>query len=86
MIEVTRRLHRRGLRVFTLSLHSPTLQVGNTPYVRSAADLRELLGRIDHYCAFFRDELGGVFSDPVDLHRRLSDWSGPPPAAGRIRS
>ncbi|MFC7541870.1 glycosyltransferase [Siccirubricoccus deserti] len=31
MIQVTRQLHARGLRVFTLSLHSPTLQVGNTP-------------------------------------------------------
>jgi teichuronic acid biosynthesis glycosyltransferase TuaC len=85
MIQVTRRLHARGLRVFTLSLHSPTLQVGNTPYVRSPAELRELLGRIDRYCAFFRDELGGVFTDPADLHRRLSDWSGTRPTAFEAR-
>ncbi|GGC32099.1 hypothetical protein GCM10011504_07870 [Siccirubricoccus deserti] len=85
MIQVTRQLHARGLRVFTLSLHSPTLQVGNTPYVRSVADLRELLGRIDRYCTFFRDELGGVFSDPADLHRRLSGLSATQPAAGRPR-
>ncbi|WP_149538482.1 glycosyltransferase [Siccirubricoccus phaeus] len=71
MRRVARQLHAGGLRVFTLSLHSPTLQVGNTPYVRSAADLRAVLGRIEGFCRFFREELGGEFTTPSALLAKL---------------
>ena len=72
MKQLTRLLHRDGLRVFTMSLHSPSLQGGNTPYTRTDQDVRAFVDKIDRYLAFFRDELGGEFSAPSALHARLS--------------
>lgn len=77
MQALTRRLHADGVRIFTLSLHSPTFQVGNTPYARSAAEVRALLDRIDGYLTFFRMEMGGGFSTPSAIRASLS---GQPPA------
>jgi hypothetical protein len=37
--EAVRRLSEQGVRLFTFSFHSPSLQPGHTPYVRSEADL-----------------------------------------------
>ncbi|MBP0445130.1 glycosyltransferase [Roseomonas sp. SSH11] len=71
MIALTRRLYASGLRIFTLSLHSPTLQVGNTPYARTQDEVQALLGRIDAYLHFFRAELGGRFSTPSQLRSSL---------------
>ena len=76
MRELTERLMARGLRVFTLTLHSPTLMPGNTPYTRTEAELAGLLGTIDRYLAFFRDELGGRFTTPSALYARLSALDG----------
>jgi len=52
MRAVARRLYSSGLRVFTLSLHSPSLEVGNTPYVRSPEDLRALQGSVSDFLDF----------------------------------
>jgi hypothetical protein len=86
MRELTKRLMARGLRVFTLTLHSPTLMPGNTPYTRTEAELAALLRTIDRYLGFFRGELGGRFTTPSDLYARLSALPGrsvtaPVPAA-----
>jgi hypothetical protein len=43
---LTRALLRKGHRVFSFAYHSPSLAPGNTPYVRSAADLGAFLRRI----------------------------------------
>jgi glycosyltransferase involved in cell wall biosynthesis len=76
MKRVTHALRASGLGVFTLSLHSPTLQVGHTDYVRSEAQLQALLQDIDGYLRFFRDELGGEFTTPGALHARLAALPG----------
>ncbi|MFQ3623039.1 MAG: glycosyltransferase, partial [Acetobacteraceae bacterium] len=76
MRELTERLMARGLRVFTLTLHSPTLMPGNTPYTRTEAELVGLLRTIDRYLGFFRDELGGRFTTPSDLYARVSALAG----------
>jgi glycosyltransferase involved in cell wall biosynthesis len=86
MRELTERLMARGLRVFTLTLHSPTLMPGNTPYTRTEAELAALLRTIDRYLGFFRGELGGRFTTPSELYARLSALAGrsvtaPVPAA-----
>jgi hypothetical protein len=60
MKAVTRALLADGVRTFTMTLHSPSVAVGHTPYVRTAAELGEFLGRIDAYCEFFLGVLGGV--------------------------
>jgi hypothetical protein len=67
--------------VFTVSYHSPSLEPGNTPYVRSAADLRRFLDWLDGYLDFFFSELGGVATTPSGLFRlarRLSSPGVPP--------
>ncbi|MBV8685205.1 MAG: polysaccharide deacetylase family protein [Alphaproteobacteria bacterium] len=37
--DAVRRLSAQGVRLFTFSFHSPSLEPGHTPYVRTAADL-----------------------------------------------
>jgi phosphatidylinositol alpha-1,6-mannosyltransferase len=86
MLRLTRTLLRRGERIFTLSYHSPSLEPGNTPYVRTHRDLAVFLDRISGFLSFFRDELGGVFMTVRELHDQLLDGSltreaaEPPPA------
>ena len=71
MLRLTRALLRRGERIFTLSYHSPSLEPGNTPYVRTDRDLAIFLDRISGFLSFFRDELGGVFLTVSELHDQL---------------
>jgi glycosyltransferase involved in cell wall biosynthesis len=56
---LTRHMYAAGHRVFVLTYHSPSLEPGNTPYVRSAEDVQRFLGWLDAYYAFFREEIGG---------------------------
>nr|WP_294546052.1 polysaccharide deacetylase family protein [uncultured Rhodopila sp.] len=71
MRRLTRALLGRGERIFTLSYHSPSLDPGHTPYVRSRRDLAEFLHRLAGYLSFFSGELGGVFMTARELHDRL---------------
>jgi hypothetical protein len=71
MRRLTRALRAQGQRTFVLSLHSPSVVPGNTPYVRSDADLAVLLARLRGYLAFFRDELCGRFRTPLALKAEL---------------
>ena len=48
-----------GHRTFVLTYHSPSLAPGNTPYVRSAADLDFFLAWLDGFYSFFREEIRG---------------------------
>ncbi|HEY1411234.1 MAG TPA: glycosyltransferase, partial [Rhodopila sp.] len=75
MLRLTRTLLRRGERIFTLSYHSPSLEPGNTPYVRTHRDLAVFLDRISGFLSFFRDELGGAFLTVKELHDQLSAGS-----------
>ncbi|MBF0285133.1 MAG: polysaccharide deacetylase family protein [Magnetococcales bacterium] len=65
-------LRRDGVRIFVLSFHSPSLQPGHTPYVRTPEDRDQLLMRCRDFFAFFRDHLGGVWSSPGEMVRRTS--------------
>ncbi|MCR0985120.1 glycosyltransferase [Roseomonas populi] len=56
---LTRAMLAQGHRVFALTYHSPSLEPGNTPYVRTAAQRDHFLAWLDEYYAFFREELGG---------------------------
>jgi hypothetical protein len=60
MQAVTRALMADGVRTFSFTLHSPSIEPGHTPYVRTAADLRAFVDRIDAYCDFFFGTLAGV--------------------------
>ena len=60
-------LHRRGVRVFYYSFHSPSLAPGHTPYVSDADALSRFLAEIRGYFEFFTEELGGAPATPMDL-------------------
>ena len=62
-------LDHYGQRVFTITYHSPSLEPGNTPYVRSETDLADFLRWIEGYLEFFFGELGGVGSTPAEVFR-----------------
>ena len=62
------RMQRDGQRVFVLSYHSPSLQAGNTPYVRNQRDLDHFIGWIEEYLAFFFGELGGMAATPSCIY------------------
>ncbi|HYZ21212.1 MAG TPA: glycosyltransferase, partial [Rhodopila sp.] len=71
MLRLTCALLNRGQRIFTLSYHSPSLEPGNTPYVRTQRDLAIFLDRLSGYLSFFRDELGGAVLTVRELHDQL---------------
>jgi hypothetical protein len=64
MVALTRALLADGLTLFTLTLHSPSVVEGHTPYVRSRADREAFLDTIRRYFEFFFGELEGTSSTP----------------------
>lgn len=48
-----------GHKVFVLTYHSPSLEPGNTPYVRTQEDLAAFLRWLDEFFDFFTTEIGG---------------------------
>lgn len=64
---LTNALCKAGVRVFNFTYHSPSLESGNTPYVRSAGELRRFLDVIERYCDYFFGALGGTACslDPI---------------------
>jgi hypothetical protein len=65
---LTRALHEAGQRIFCVTYHSPSLEPGHTPYVRSESDLARFLAWLEAYCAFFMGELGGVPATPYEIY------------------
>jgi hypothetical protein len=64
---LTHALLRNGHRVLSFTYHSPSLAPGYTPYVRSSAELREFLRRIEQYFDFFMGEVGGRAATPFEI-------------------
>jgi len=71
MKAVTRALIAGGLRTLTFSFHSPSVEPGHTPYVRSQADLGQFLQSIEQYFEFFFGELGGRTATPLAFRAAL---------------
>ena len=71
MKAVTRALIARGVRTLTFSFHSPSVEPGHTPYVRSQADLGRFLQSIEQYFEFFFGELAGVTTTPLAFRAGL---------------
>jgi hypothetical protein len=61
----------RGVRTFTWSLHSPSVEVGHTPYVRTRAELSRFLDSFRQFFDFFFGELSGIAITPTELKRQL---------------
>lgn len=75
---LTRALLADGLRTFVLSFHSPSLQPGCTPYVRTDAQLERLYDTLRGYLEFFLGELGGSSRTPLEIKRVLHDLTASP--------
>jgi hypothetical protein len=71
MKAVTHALIDRGLRTLTFSFHSPSVEPGHTPYVRSQADLGRFLQSIEQYFEFFFGELRGRTTTPLAFKASL---------------
>jgi glycosyltransferase involved in cell wall biosynthesis len=56
---LVRHMLAEGHRVFALTYHSPSLEPGNTPYVRTLAQRDRFLEWLDEFYTFFREEVGG---------------------------
>jgi hypothetical protein len=74
---LTRALLRQGHRVFSFAYHSPSLAPGNTPYVRTEADLGAFLKRIEQYLNFFFEEVGGRAATPFEVKALAEQCSEP---------
>jgi len=60
-------LVRSGHKTLVMHYHSPSLAAGHTPYVRTQAEVADLLGRLDAVCTHILGPLGGVAGNPRDL-------------------
>lgn len=56
---LARDLFECGARLFTLSYHSPSADIGYTPYVKSPDDLAKMKTVLMEFLDFFSGELGG---------------------------
>lgn len=65
-------LVRQGTRVLSLVYHSPSLEPGHTPYVRSDDDLARFLEAIERVLLYVRDELGARIISMSQLHARMA--------------
>ena len=70
MIRLTETLLERGVRVFTLSFHSPSLKPGCTPYVRSDSELTCFIGAISGYLEYFLGKKRGRSLGPLEIRAR----------------
>lgn len=76
MCRLTRTLLAEGLRTFTLSFHSPSLEPGHTPYVRDRAGLQRFIATLDRYLEFFLTAADGVTCTLEEFRDRT--FSHPP--------
>jgi hypothetical protein len=72
LLRLVRWLLARGQRIFVLSLHSPSLVPGHTPYALSRAERDALMDSLRGFLEGFMRQLGGVPTDPLAIHERLS--------------
>ena len=70
-VRLARSLFDQGCRIFTFTYHSPSLVPGMTPYVRSEQQLSLFLRTMDHFFSFFKKELGGRPSEPLEVYNLL---------------
>ncbi len=77
---LTSTLFTRGIRVFSFSIHSPSVEPGHTPYVRDERELHSLLAACRDYFRYFKAELGGVPTTASDLLRQVRTNTSQHPA------
>jgi glycosyltransferase involved in cell wall biosynthesis len=66
-----RRMIADGQRVFVVTYHSPSLEPGGTPYVKTAEDLTRFLAWLEEFYDFFTKEIGGQCVSWRDVRNAL---------------
>jgi hypothetical protein len=74
--KLTLALYKAGLRIFSFAFHSPSVEPGHTPYVRSARDLEGFLESCRSFFEFFLGVMNGRPATPGELKRQLGRESG----------
>ncbi|MEM6832411.1 MAG: WalW protein [Pseudomonadota bacterium] len=64
MIALAQALYAGGVRLFTLSFHSPSAAVGYTPYSPTESARNALLIKMEGFLRFFAEDLGGIPAGP----------------------
>jgi hypothetical protein len=77
MQRVTHALLDEGVRIFTLTFHSPSLATGLTHYVPTDAERDAFHRRVDRYLDWFTGTIGGLPTTPDELHAELLGLSPP---------
>lgn len=77
LCRLARRVRATGTGVLALSFHSSSLRPGCTPYTRDAQDVAELLSKTREFIRFFKEELGGVASTPLEVHDAVMGGAAP---------
>lgn len=72
LIRLTEFLLNQGVKFFTLSFHSPSVEDGRTPYVQNREELKGFLNTIHDYLTSFKSDIGGRFSDPLRILNELN--------------
>lgn len=68
---LTLALLARGVRLFSLSFHSPSLWPGCTPYVADGAGVAGFLDLLEEYCRWFFLVVGGRATTPLEVRGLL---------------
>lgn len=76
LLKLARTLVERGDRVLVFSLHSPSFHVGGTPYVRDAAEHRNLLATCEAFYEHMFGELAAVSMTGAELFEALRARAG----------
>jgi hypothetical protein len=71
-IRLVQDLYRDGLRIFSLSFHSPSVEPGHTPFVRTSRDLDDFLRSLRAFLSYFMGEFNGVARSPLEVWEALS--------------
>lgn len=71
MIRLVRDQYRDGEKIFSLAFHSPSIEPGHTPYVRSEQGLDVFLSKLRKFFDFFFDTFGGQPSTPEKVMEML---------------
>lgn len=74
---LVRHMLGQGHQVFLLTYHSPSLEPGNTPYVRDIAQRDRFLDWLDEFYTFFREEAGGRFGTWRDVRYATAPQPAP---------
>jgi glycosyltransferase involved in cell wall biosynthesis len=77
-----RHMLAHGQKVFVVTYHTPSLVPGNTPYVRTAADLDRFLAWLEEVYGFFIEEIGGRCATWRELRALLRNEPEPAARAG----